>query len=249
MRRRRRVSPRLSSLNHLRVHTVRSSSTKQELAIVPLRADSHILASRNEDRIARDELDLLAVKANGDLTAHAVQELVVGRSPGRGAVALALAEGDVRDGEVAVGLDRGGERRDDGAGGFVPEMRTRAVGEEVRSLRVVGERHIARVPSMLAGHGLAPVRGDLVDVVCLDSSLEFLAREGDSLVRREWDVVFGSPGAADVGEEVVEACGLDEAEELGLLSDELVGVVVVGWDHGEVALAEIFGYAVGPDGH
>ena len=110
MRRRRRVSPRLSSLDHLRVHTVRSSRTKQKLAVISLRADSHILASRDEDRVARNELDLFAVKANGDLTAHAVQELVIGRSPGRSAVALALAEGNVRDGEVAVSLDWGGER-------------------------------------------------------------------------------------------------------------------------------------------
>lgn len=110
MRRRRRVSPRLSSLDHLRVHAVRAGSAKQELAVVSLRADRHLLASGNEDRVAGDELDVLAVDSDGDFAAHAVQELVVGRSPGRGAVALALAEGDMGDGEVAVGLDGCGER-------------------------------------------------------------------------------------------------------------------------------------------
>ena len=131
----------------------------------------------------------------------------------------------------------------------MPVMGASTIGKEVGSLGVVGKRHIARVPSVLAGHGLTPVRGDLVDVVRLDSCLEFLTRESDSLVRREWHVVLGGPGAADVGEEVVEACGLDEAEELCFLGDELVGVVVVGRDHGEVAFAEILGNAVGPYSH
>ena len=131
----------------------------------------------------------------------------------------------------------------------MPVMGTSAVGKEVRRLGVVRKRHIARVPSVLADHGLAPVCRDLVDVVCLDSGLELLAREGDSLVGREWHVVLRSPCVADIGEEVIEARRLDEPEELCLLSDELVGVVVVGRDHGEVALAEILGHAVSPHSH
>ena len=153
------------------------------------------------------------------------------------------------DGEVTVSLNRRGEWRDDCAGGFVPVMGASTIGKEVGSLGVVGKRHIARVPSVLANHGFAPVRRDLVDVVCLDGGLELLARESDALVGREWHVVLGRPWVADIGKEVVKACRLHEAKELRLLSDELVGVVVVSRDHGEVALAEILRHAVSPHGH
>jgi hypothetical protein len=248
MCRRRRVPPHLTSLDHLRIHTVRPSSTQQKLAVVNARADLDLPASRNKDRVARDELNLIIVHEDGDLSAHAVQELVVGGGPSGVETVLALAESNVSNGEVAISLHGRRERRDDCASAFVPVVRSGTVGQEVRRLRIIRERDIARVPAVTARR-VTPVRRDLVDVVRLDSSLELLARESKRLVRRERHVVLGSPRGADVGEEVIETRGLHEAEELCLLCDELVGVVVVRGDHGEVAFAEIFGHAVGPDGH
>ena len=109
MRRRRRVAPGLASLDHLRIHAIRSSSAKQELAVIDLRADRHLLASRNEDRVAGDKLHVLTIEANGDLTTHTVQELVIARGPVSSAVALALAESDMSDSEVPISLNWCGE--------------------------------------------------------------------------------------------------------------------------------------------
>jgi hypothetical protein len=248
MRRRRRVLPHLTRLDHLRIHTVGPSSAEQELAVVNARADLDLLSSRNENRVARDELNLIVVHENGHFAAHAVQELVIGGGPSRVKAVLALAEGDVSDCEVAIGLYGSREWRNDCAGAFVPVVRSSTVGQEVRRLGVVGERYISRMPSV-AAYRISPIRRDLVNIVRLGSCLEFLSRESEGLVGWEWYVVLGSPRGADVGEEIVKACRLHQSEELCLLRNELVGVVVVGGDHGEVALAEIFGHAVGPDGY
>lgn len=236
MSRRRRICPTYTLLNHLTIHAVLATRAPKELVIVNRALDLYRGIRRNKQRITRNEVHLLAPNLECNHSSHAVYKLMVLARPARnGRVCIRLAHADLCNGKVAVCLDRGRERREDGPAGLVPVMRTCAIGEEVWGRRVIRQSRVALVPVCFTCTDIILRHVHSIDIVCLCNFRKCFARECDALVWWEGNIICWGPWRADIREELIETGGLDEAKELGFLSHELVRVVGVARDHGKIA--------------